>query len=101
MSALNPKRLKTDAPAYVLRQIRNELNLTQEEVGRRIQADRAYVAALEGGKRYPSLDMLIALAKAFEKRPGELLDRIAERIDSGKARIVKERQSGPKFTVLP
>ena len=88
-------RERTDAPAHVLRQIRVELGLSQEEVGRRIQVDRAYVSALEAGRRYPSLDMLIAFAKAFEKRPGELLDRISERIDLGKARPLKIRQTGP------
>jgi Predicted transcriptional regulators len=88
-------RERTDAPAQVLRQIRVELNLSQEEIGRRIQVDRAYVSALEVGRRYPSLDMLIAFAKAFEKRPGELLDRISERIDSGKAKPLKTRQAGP------
>ena len=89
------KRQKTDAPAYVLRQIRTELGLSQEEVGRRIQLDRAYVAYLETGRRYPSIDMLISFAHAFEMQPGELLDRISERIAGGKARPLTLRQPRP------
>jgi len=92
-------RQKTDAVGFILREIRNEKGLSQEEVGERIQTDRAYVAYLETGRRYPSVDMLIALAKALEVTPGHLLDRISAHIDSGKARLLPQRQSGPKKTV--
>jgi Predicted transcriptional regulators len=89
-------RQKTDAIGFVLREIRNEKGLSQEEVGERIQADRAYIAYLETGRRYPSVDMLIALAKALEVTPGSLLDRVSAHIDSGKARPIPHKQAGPK-----
>lgn len=91
-------RQKTDAISHVLREIRNAKGLSQDVVGERIGADRAYIAYLETGRRYPSVDMLIALARALEVRPGELLDRITEYIDSGKARPLLKRQSGPPIT---
>ncbi len=94
-----PKRIKTDAIGVILRQIRLEQNISQEELGRRMQFDRAYVAALESGSRYPSVDMLLGLAKALEVRPGEMLDRIAVYLDSGKARILSERQQYPEQNV--
>lgn len=37
-----------------------------------------YISMLEGGKRYPSIEMLIRIAIALEVSPGAILDRIAE-----------------------
>ena len=34
---------------------------------------------LESGRRYPSIEMLIRIAKALEVSPGDMLNFIAER----------------------
>jgi DNA-binding XRE family transcriptional regulator len=91
----NP-RVKTDAAGVVLREIRTEKNLSQEEVAMRMDMARSYISYLESGRRYPSLDMLIALARALEVSPGEMLERIAMRAVSGRASPLA-KQPGPKL----
>ena len=79
------QRVKTDSFATVLREIRREKRLSQESLALRLGVSRPYVSYLENGSRYPSLEMLIAIAHALDIRPGELLDRVAERLASGEA----------------
>ena len=90
------KRIKTDAFGVVLREIRLEKDLSQDEVAERIDVARSYVSYLESGQRYPSLEMLIAVAQALEVRPGDMLDRIVARIESGRAAPLVKKQMGPK-----
>ena len=80
------KRIKTDAFSIVLRKIRTSKDMSQEELAARINVSRSYISYLESGRRYPSIEMLIALAKALEVKPGELLDSIADHLESGKAK---------------
>jgi len=86
--------VKTDAFGVILREIRHEQNLSQEELALRLEVARNYISCLESGQRYPSLEMLIAVAQALGMRPGEMLDRIVERIASGKASTLT-KQAGP------
>jgi transcriptional regulator with XRE-family HTH domain len=88
------KRVKTDAFGVVMREIRYEKKLSQEDVAVRIDVARNYISYLESGLRYPSIEMLIALAQALDVRPGDMLDRIAARMASGKASPLK-KQAGP------
>lgn len=88
------KRVKTDAVSVILREIRHEKGLSQETVAARLDVARTYISYLESGQRYPSVEMLIALATALEIRPGEILDRVAGRIASGKALPIA-KQVGP------
>ncbi len=90
------KRIKTDAFSVVLREIRTEKGLSQDEVAERLDVARNYISYLESGQRYPSLEMLIAVAQALGVRPGEMTDRIAARIDSGRAAPLAKKQAGPK-----
>ena len=66
----------------VLRRFRNRLDLTQEEMGERMGVGGNSISRLELGQSYPSIGMLIRIAKALEVRPGELLDAIADREDA-------------------
>lgn len=95
-SCMAKKRTKTDAFSYVLRAVRNEKCLSQEDLAARLDLTRTYISYLESGKRYPSLEMLIALAQALDVRPGELLDRIAERLETGKASPLEKQPGGFK-----
>ena len=101
------KRIKTDAFSIVLRRIRINKDMSQEELAARINVSRSYISYLEGGRRYPSIEMLIALAKALEVKPGELLDSIADHLDSGKAKPLpkqaysQEERENEKLPVSP
>ncbi len=58
----------------ILRQVRVEADLTQEQLAFEADIDRTYVGMLESGKRQPSLSVIFALAKALRVTP-ELLIR--------------------------
>lgn len=90
------KRIKTDAFSVILREIRAEKGLSQDQVAERLDIARSYISYMESGQRYPSLEMFIAVAQALGVRPGEMMDRIAARIDSGRASPLVNKQTGPK-----
>jgi transcriptional regulator with XRE-family HTH domain len=54
----------------LIRRRRRQLNLTQEEVARRIKSSVPYIGLLEAGKRHPSEKVVIKLADAVD------LDRV-------------------------
>jgi transcriptional regulator with XRE-family HTH domain len=56
-----------------LRRIRNERNLTQEEVAFAADMKRSYVSGIELGRRKPSVNALERLAIALEIDPRDLL----------------------------
>lgn len=71
-------RKKPDA-GLAIRHFRQEAGLSQEGLADRLDVSPSYVSMLESGKRYPSIEMLIRIARALEARPGDILDFIAAR----------------------
>lgn len=71
-------RKKPDA-GLAVRHFRQEAGLSQEGLADRLDVSPSYVSMLESGKRYPSIEMLIRIARALESRPGDILDFIAAR----------------------
>lgn len=57
-----------------LREARERLGLTQEEVAERSGVHATEVSRMETGKRDPKISTLRRLAKAVEVKPGQLLD---------------------------
>ncbi len=88
------KRIKTDSFSVILREIRTEKGLSQDQVAEQMDVARNYISYLESGQRYPSLEMFISVARALGVRPGEMIDRIAARIDSGRASPLVKKQAG-------
>lgn len=56
------------------RRFRSPLGLSQEEIGVRMGADRAYISAIERGMQNLTLIRLYELAEALGVRPAALLD---------------------------
>ena len=56
-----------------LREARERLGLTQEQVAERSGVHATEVSRIEGGKRDPQVSTVIRLANALEVEPGELL----------------------------
>ena len=52
---------------------REELELSQEELGFRSQLDRTYISGIERGTRNPTLKVIGRLAKALGTRASRLL----------------------------
>jgi transcriptional regulator with XRE-family HTH domain len=57
-----------------LRQARERLGLTQEQVAERSGVHATEVSRIEAGKRDPQVSTLRRLADAVEIKPGQLLD---------------------------
>ena len=56
---------KTGSFGRVIRERRRQLDLTQEQVARRIKTSVPYIAHLEAGKRHPSGQVVVRLADAL------------------------------------
>jgi transcriptional regulator with XRE-family HTH domain len=65
-------RPKERSFGQVIRERRRRLNLTQQEVARRIKASTPYIGHLESGKRHPSDKVLGQLAEVLALDPREL-----------------------------
>jgi UDP-N-acetylglucosamine 1-carboxyvinyltransferase len=57
----------------LVRDRRQLLNLSQEELGLRIGSDQAYVSRIEGGHMNLTIDTIEALAAALDIEASELL----------------------------
>lgn len=59
-----------------VRELRGEADMTQDTLAAKIHKDRSYVGFIERGERNPSLEVILALAKALSVNPDELLKTI-------------------------
>jgi len=66
----------------VLRALRIERKLTQEQLGFVAGVQRKSISLLELGSRAPSLATVLRIAKALNVEPGELVSLVAAKIDS-------------------
>lgn len=61
-----------------VRELREALNLSQEELGFRANLDRTYVSGVERGIRNPTVMVLARFAIALNVSPATLLERPTE-----------------------
>lgn len=73
-SRINKKLVSAFARA--LRTIRDEKELTQEQVAFGAKLHPTYIAFLEGRKRQPSVDTIFKIAKGLDIKPSEFIKRI-------------------------
>jgi transcriptional regulator with XRE-family HTH domain len=62
-----------------VRRVRNELDLSQEELAFEAKVDRTYISLVERRKRNITISMLARLAKALKVKPAELVETTAKR----------------------
>lgn len=67
--------------AAQLRELRQELGLSQEQLALRAGVDRTFVSKLELKKHQPSLAVLFALAHGVGRTPEELVALVRQRLD--------------------
>jgi transcriptional regulator with XRE-family HTH domain len=67
----------------VLRQLRLEAGLTQEQLGLEADLRRTYVSVLELGQQQPSLNTVLKLAKALNVPAHELIRQVEESWNQG------------------
>src|SRR5260370_12149648 len=82
---------KTRNFANVIRERRRQLDLTQEELARRINASVQYITHLEAAKRHPSRKIVVKLADALGLDARDLFLLANPRVDS---LISEQRKSG-------
>jgi transcriptional regulator with XRE-family HTH domain len=68
----------------VLRRLRIEAGLTQENLGFEAELRRTYVSILELGQQQPSLTTIIKIAQALNLTPGSLMDMVTDEIKHAK-----------------
>lgn len=56
-----------------LKELRNQKDLTQDQLAQRLWVTKSIISAYESGARYPSLDMLIKLSQTFNTTTDYLL----------------------------
>lgn len=60
----------------VLRQLRKEAGLTQEQLGLEAELQRSYVSILELGQQQPSLTTILKLARALNRSGAEIVGMV-------------------------
>ncbi len=64
----------------VLRRLRKEAGLTQEQLGLEADLRRTYVSILELGQQQPSLSTLIKLARALDRPASSVVAAVEEEL---------------------
>ncbi len=70
----------------VLRELRLEAGLTQEQLGFDADLRRAYVSILELGQQQPSLTTILKIAHALKMPAGQLMERVEHEMGTGARR---------------
>ena len=67
--------MKTHLPPFgpVLRRLRHEKNLSQEELAALVDVSSSHISRMESDEKIPSLEMIFRLAKALKMPPHELV----------------------------
>lgn len=58
-----------------VREAREALGLSQEDLGFKAELDRTYVSGIERGVRNPTLKSILRVARALETKPSILVQR--------------------------
>lgn len=70
-----------DAFGQVLRDLRREAGLTQEQLGFEAGLERNFISMLELGQRQPSLATVFKLAKALQISPPRFVELVDSQLD--------------------
>jgi len=64
----------------VLRELRDENNISQEKLAEYCDLDRTYISLLERGLRQPTITTIFKLAKALNISPSALIEKVERQI---------------------
>jgi len=62
----------------VLRELRENENISQEKLAEYCDLDRTYISLLERGLRQPTITTLFKLSKALNIKPSRLVEKVQE-----------------------
>jgi transcriptional regulator with XRE-family HTH domain len=92
-----PRSPEHAALGEAVRRLRDERDLSQEELADLMDTDLTQVGGIERGLRNPSYTTLVRLAAALETRPGEIVSLADRVLDAGGAEPHRET-SDPEQT---
>jgi transcriptional regulator with XRE-family HTH domain len=69
----------------VLKRLRTEAKLTQEQLAFESNLDRTYISLLERGRRQPTLGSMVQLSAALKVSPSTLLNYVEELMNEADA----------------
>lgn len=69
-----------DAYATVMRQHRNRVSISQEELAHRAGLSLSFVSLLETGKRQPTVSTIFVLCKALDISMKEFIENLENRL---------------------
>ncbi len=70
----------TRAFGHVLRELRREANLTQEELGLEADLKRTFISLLELGQQQPTLQTIFKLSTALNIKASDLLKYVEQKV---------------------
>ncbi|UVH55175.1 helix-turn-helix transcriptional regulator [Variovorax paradoxus] len=78
---MRPSRnaLLLQALGTALKERRNELGLTQEDVAGAAEIDRPFITMIEAAKKQPTISVLWKLADALQLSPSDFAKRVDQR----------------------
>ncbi|MCY1242453.1 transcriptional regulator, y4mF family [compost metagenome] len=81
---MRPSRnaLLLQALGTALKERRNELGLTQEDVAGAAELDRPFITMIEAARKQPTVSVLWRLAAALQLSPGDFVQRVDQRYES-------------------
>lgn len=81
---MRPSRnaLLLQAFGTALKERRNELGLTQEDVAGAAELDRPFITMIEAARKQPTVSVLWRLATALQLSPGDFVQRVDQRYAS-------------------
>ena len=68
----------------VLKELRQQAQMTQEQLGFEAGLERIYISLLERGQRSPSLVVILDLAKALDTTGSEIVSKVEQRLTVGR-----------------
>ncbi|WP_026584155.1 helix-turn-helix domain-containing protein [Bacillus sp. J33] len=64
----------------ILRNLREEKKISQEQLAHLSELDRTYISLLERGKRRPTINTIFALSQTLGLKPSEFLAKIEKEL---------------------
>ena len=86
MPGISGKLLDTSLQPYeafgrAVRKRRNQLQLTQDDLGERCEMDRTYISGIERGRGNQTIQVIWLLAEGLEMTPGDLVKEAERCLD--------------------
>ena len=71
----------------VIRELRSEAGLTQEQLGFEADLRRTFISVLELGQQQPTLTTIFKLGKALKTPASSIIELVESRVDKGLTKI--------------